>query len=147
MTTNETFDQITRLTSLYRQLIRSEDEKITSLIGENLERVEALAVEETALLDSIRRIHSEIRAASAGQPLSALFSERDRSRLDRHLGELDGTIRELRMVLLKSRRFVHHSLVHSQGLLSVLFNHVPNGYDGKGDLRAGRGSLRRGMRA
>ena len=147
MTTNETFDQLIRLTQLYREILRTEDEKLSSYLEEDLEKVEALSLEELGLVDAVRVLHEEIRQATAGEHLADSLEGKSRPLLGRHLDELNGAIRELQLALHKSRRFVHHSLAHSQGLMAALMNDHHRGYDGNGGLRVGQGGLRRGMRA
>jgi hypothetical protein len=147
MTTSETFDQLAQLTMLYRSLLRHEDDKLSSYLEQDFDRAESLSLEEAGLVEAVRRLHEEIRMDASGGPTSSTATGQDRDLMVRHLDELNGAIRELQLVLLRSRRFVHHSLLHGQGLLAALFNSQHRGYDGKGDLRAEKGSLRRGMRA
>ncbi len=147
MTTTETFDQLIRLTHLYREILRTEDEKLSSYLDEDLDRVETLSQEEAALVEAVRTLHEEILQATGGEPLLASGEGKSRALLGHHLDELNGTIHELQLALHKSRRFVHHSLAHAQGLVAAFFDDHHRGYDGRGGIRAGQGTLRRGMRA
>ena len=147
MTTTETIDQLAELARIYRSILRHEDDKLSVYLNQDLQRVESISLQESELIEAVRRIHDRIRLESTGEAPSSTLDSRDRVVLERHLFELNGTIRELQLALQRSRRFVQHSLLHSQGLLAALFNDQHRGYNGKGDLCAGQGSLRRGMRA
>ena len=147
MTTTETFDQLAQLTTLYRSLLRYEDDKLSSYLEQDFDRAESLSLEEAGLIEAVRRLHEQIKTGTSDLPISSAATGQDRDLMERHLDELNVAVRELQLVLLRSRRFVHHSLLHGQGLLAALFNNQHRGYDGKGDLCAEQGSLRPGMRA